>query len=56
LIISKGQGNFEALSDEDRPIFFLLKIKCDVVARHLGRNKGDIVLMSSKAARSTRPG
>lgn len=55
LIISKGQGNFEALSDEDRPIFFLLKIKCDVVARHLGRNKGDIVLMSSKAARSTRP-
>jgi len=56
LIISKGQGNFEALSDEDRPIFFLLKIKCDVVARYLGRNKGDIVLMSSKAARSTRPG
>jgi uncharacterized protein with ATP-grasp and redox domains len=56
LIISKGQGNFEALSDEDRPIFFLLKIKCDVVARHLGRCKGDIVLMSSKAARSTRPG
>jgi uncharacterized protein with ATP-grasp and redox domains len=55
LIISKGQGNFEALSDEDRPIFFLLKIKCDVVARHLGRSKGDIVLMSSKAARSTRP-
>jgi uncharacterized protein with ATP-grasp and redox domains len=56
LIISKGQGNFEALSDEDRPIFFLLKIKCDVVARHLGRSKGDIVLMSSKAGRSTRPG
>jgi uncharacterized protein with ATP-grasp and redox domains len=56
LIISKGQGNFEALSDEDRPIFFLLKIKCDVVARHLGRSKGDIVLMSSKSARSTRPG
>jgi uncharacterized protein with ATP-grasp and redox domains len=51
LIISKGQGNFEALSDEDRPIFFLLKIKCDVVARHLGRSKGDIVFMSPQAGR-----
>jgi len=25
LIISKGQGNYEGLSDEHRPIFFLLK-------------------------------
>jgi len=56
LIISKGQGNFEALSDERRPIFFLLKIKCDVVARHLRLNKGDIVLMSSEKERSARPG
>jgi len=56
LIISKGQGNFEALSEEARPIFFLLKIKCDVVARHLRLNKGDIVLMSSKKERTARPG
>ncbi|OCC14582.1 hypothetical protein DBT_2124 [Dissulfuribacter thermophilus] len=35
MIISKGQGNFETLSDEKREIFFLFKIKCDVVARHL---------------------
>ena len=26
-IISKGQGNYEALSEERRPIFFLLKVK-----------------------------
>lgn len=35
LIISKGQGNFETLSDNDTPIFFLLTVKCDVVARHI---------------------
>ena len=43
-IISKGQGNYEALSKEKRPIFFLLKIKCNVVADDIGVNTGDIVL------------
>jgi uncharacterized protein with ATP-grasp and redox domains len=43
-IISKGQGNYEALSKEKRPIFFLLKIKCNVVADDIGVNIGDIVL------------
>jgi uncharacterized protein with ATP-grasp and redox domains len=32
VIIAKGQGNFETLSATDRNIFFLLKIKCPVVA------------------------
>ena len=44
LIISKGQGNFEALSGQKKPIFFLLKIKCGVIARHIGLEEGDIVL------------
>ncbi|MCK4758670.1 MAG: DUF89 family protein [Candidatus Aminicenantes bacterium] len=44
LIISKGQGNYEALSDEKRPIFFLLKAKCQVVARDLGVKNGSIIL------------
>ena len=35
IIISKGQGNFETLSHEEREIFFIFKIKCDVVARFL---------------------
>jgi len=43
-IISKGQGNYEALSNERRPIFFLLKAKCHVIADDLGISKGDIVL------------
>lgn len=43
-IISKGQGNYEVLSHETRPLFFLLKVKCPVVAMDIGINEGDIVL------------
>ena len=35
LVIAKGQGNFETLSDAGRPIYFLLRAKCPVVAREL---------------------
>ncbi len=35
LVVSKGQGNYEALSEADRDIFFLLKAKCPVIARDL---------------------
>ena len=34
LIISKGQGNFETLSETVAPLFFLLLVKCPVVAEH----------------------
>ena len=43
-VISKGQGNYEGLSDESHPIFFLLKAKCRVIADDIGVNEGDIVL------------
>ena len=43
-VISKGQGNYEGLSDEKHPIFFLLKAKCWVIANDIGVNEGDIVL------------
>jgi damage-control phosphatase, subfamily I len=46
LIISKGQANYETLAQErDERIFFLFKVKCPVVASHLKRPNGDIVLM-----------
>ena len=48
-IISKGQGNYEALSNERRPIFFLLKVKCHVIANDIGVDKGDIVLKKSES-------
>jgi hypothetical protein len=36
LIIAKGQGNFETLSDEAADIYFLFKVKCPVIADHVG--------------------
>ena len=51
LIISKGQGNFEALSGEkNKSIFFLFKVKCPVIARDVGCKIGSIVLKRNKAA------
>jgi uncharacterized protein with ATP-grasp and redox domains len=47
MIISKGQGNYEALSVTRRPVFFLLKAKCPVIARDLGVDENDIVLKYS---------
>ncbi|NQS99599.1 MAG: DUF89 family protein [Candidatus Omnitrophica bacterium] len=44
LIVSKGQGNFEALSNQKRPIFFLFRAKCPVVTKHLNCKLGDIIL------------
>jgi uncharacterized protein with ATP-grasp and redox domains len=43
-IISKGQGNYEALSIEKRPIFFLLRAKCQIIAQDIGVTERDIVL------------
>ncbi len=46
LVIAKGQGNYESLCDEDKNIFFLLKIKCPIVAENFnGKYKvGDIAI------------
>ncbi|MHB8845264.1 MAG: damage-control phosphatase ARMT1 family protein [Nitrospirota bacterium] len=49
LIISKGQANYETLVDERDPrTFFLFMVKCPVVAKALGREQGDIILMSNR--------
>jgi len=46
LIIAKGQGNYEALCEEDKNIFFLLKIKCPIIASTFKKRYkvGDIVV------------
>ncbi|MCK4240439.1 MAG: DUF89 family protein [Candidatus Atribacteria bacterium] len=44
LIISKGQGNYESLSEEDESIFFLFKAKCPVIAKDIGCKVSDMVL------------
>ncbi len=43
LLIAKGQGNFETLNRARPDIFFLLKVKCDVVACETGLPLGSIV-------------
>ena len=47
LIIAKGQGNYESLSDRSENIFFLLKVKCPVIARDSGYDIDSPVLISS---------
>ena len=47
LIVSKGQGNFETLSENPAPIFFLLKAKCPVVAGHLKARLGELLLVEN---------
>jgi hypothetical protein len=44
LIISKGQGNYESLSDVRGNIFFLLKVKCSVLATDVGSDVGQSIL------------
>ena len=44
LVIAKGQGNYEALSNENRDIFFLMKAKCPVIAEDAGVEVEDFVL------------
>ncbi len=53
LIISKGQGNLEGLIGEnDRRIFFLLMVKCDVIAEYLGVEKGSYVVYNDVIAKT----
>jgi uncharacterized protein with ATP-grasp and redox domains len=44
MVISKGQGNYEGLSEVNRSVFFLLKAKCSIIARDLGVDEDDIIL------------
>ena len=55
LIIAKGQGNYETLHTSERPIFFMLKVKCPAVARHIGHEIGSYVI-TTHAVGSTSTG
>lgn len=45
VVISKGQGNLEGLIQEQDPrIFFLLMVKCDVMAKLLNVQKGSFLV------------
>lgn len=45
VVISKGQGNLEGLLGKtDKEVYFLLMVKCQVIADALGVKKGDFVV------------
>jgi uncharacterized protein with ATP-grasp and redox domains len=44
VVIAKGQGNYETLSEEGPKVFSLLQVKCPVIARDVGVPVGSIVL------------
>jgi len=54
LVIAKGQGNYESLAGTDKHIFFLLKIKCDVLSQDLGWPLGSLVLHHQRPASFTK--
>lgn len=43
LVIAKGSASFQTLDGEPKPKLFLMHVKCDVVARHLGVRLRDTV-------------
>ncbi|HHF56478.1 MAG TPA: DUF89 family protein [Thermoplasmatales archaeon] len=44
VVIAKGQGNYESLSNSGREIFFLLVVKCPLVARDIRADVGKLIL------------
>ena len=55
-IVAKGQGNFETLAGGPRNIFFLLKIKCPVVAAHTGLEIGTHALIQHRGRGAHKTG
>lgn len=52
LVIAKGQGNYESLSDSDKDIFFILKVKCPVIAQGLHCAAGSMILQRSNTPKA----
>jgi len=53
IVIAKGQGNYETLSDCPRDIFFLLKAKCPVISGLFGVGLNEYVFRASDPNRSS---
>jgi uncharacterized protein with ATP-grasp and redox domains len=48
MVIAKGLGNYEGLGEmdlEDKPVYCLLNAKCNPVARDIGVNLGDNIVL-----------
>jgi uncharacterized protein with ATP-grasp and redox domains len=54
LVIAKGQGNYETLTDVDRLVFFLLRANCPVIAANIGCERGALVIHRTALRRGER--
>lgn len=54
IVISKGQGNYETLEAEDRDILFILKVKCEVVARHANLELGSLLFAFNRTLKAEK--
>ena len=53
MIVAKGQGNYETLSEVDKNIFFLMQAKCPVIARDLSCKVGEMILKRKRMFNSS---
>jgi uncharacterized protein with ATP-grasp and redox domains len=50
MVISKGQGNYETLSEVPHEAYFLLKAKCSCIAIDIGVDEGNLILLRKPPA------
>lgn len=48
MVLAKGQGNYESLSDVSKNMFFILKAKCPVIADDIGFEVGSLILRDQR--------
>ena len=53
VVISKGQGNFETLNNAERKIYFLLQVKCKVIADFYNFRHGEWIVADSNYLNKT---
>ena len=55
VIVGKGHGNYETMDEFPGDVFLILRAKCEVVARHMGIQCGQLGLISTRLRRSGHP-
>jgi damage-control phosphatase, subfamily I len=51
MILAKGMGNYETLSEVKAPIYFLMQVKCPIIGKDVDAPAGSAVVMQGLAAK-----
>jgi hypothetical protein len=54
VILGKGQGNYETVDVFPGDVFLILRAKCEIIARHMGVNYGQVGLISTRVRNAGR--